>query len=146
MIQRSVIILILILAGSFGLAAVGSHTVHAQSACDTKGQILTLKPWYYGLTEGDDCRLKTPGTPEEQRTFVATIVLNIAEDLIQLAGLIAFAFVIIGGFQFMTSAGEPDKASKARKTIISALIGAVAAGSAILLVNLVARTAFGVST
>lgn len=144
MIKRGLMILVLTICGSFGLAAANTSIARA---CGEQGMILTLKPWYYGLAEGGpgDCTIPTPQGVEEQRAFVWTIVLNIVENLIQIAGFVAVGFVIYGGFLFMTSTGEPDKAASARKTITRALIGAAAAGSAVVLVNLVARTALGIN-
>jgi Type IV secretion system pilin len=54
--------------------------------------------------------------------LVALALLDIA---LHIAGLVAIAFVIYGGFQYVTSQGEPDKTSRARNTIIDALIGLV---------------------
>lgn len=143
MIKRVILALSLIVAGAVGLAGVSSQPALAQS-CEQKGMILTIKPWYYGLTGGANCELQTPAGAAGMRTFVATIALNIAEALIQIAGFVAVGFVIYGGFLFLTSSGQPEKAAAARKTIINALVGAVVAGSAVLLVNLVARQGLGI--
>lgn len=61
------------------------------------------------------------------------LVLNRAVDLgATIAGLICVIFIVIGGVQFVTSAGDADKAKSARNTIVYALIGllvtAIAAG------------------
>jgi hypothetical protein len=42
-----------------------------------------------------------------------------------IAGVAAVIVVIIGGLQYITSAGDPQKASSARSTILGALIGLV---------------------
>lgn len=61
--------------------------------------------------------------------------------LLQLAfvvGAVAAMFVIIlAGIQFITSQGEPDKASKARNTIIYAVIGLIICISSFTIVRLV---------
>lgn len=144
MIKRGLLALTLMICGSLGFATLDSQPTYA---CDESGRILTLKPWYYGLSQGSpgNCTIPSPTNTEEQRAFVWTIALNIVEDLIQIAGFVAVGFVIYGGFLFMFSLGEPEKAATARKTITNAIIGAVAAGSAVILVNLVARTALGIN-
>jgi len=40
-----------------------------------------------------------------------------------LAGIILFALLIMGGFELLTSGGNPEKAKKAQGRITSALIG-----------------------
>ena len=49
------------------------------------------------------------------------------------------AFIIMGGFKYMTSSGSPDQAAKAMKTIINAVIGMVVALGSVGLVNFVGK-------
>lgn len=77
-------------------------------------------------------------------SFIWHIALNIVDDILQIAGYVAFGFVVFGGFLYMTSAGQPEKATRARKTITYGLIGVVVAMSAVLLVNVIASTALGI--
>lgn len=51
------------------------------------------------------------------------IGLAILDDLFQLAGVLAVAFIVYSGFQFVLSQGAPDEAAKARTTAINALVG-----------------------
>ncbi|MEO8065892.1 MAG: pilin [Candidatus Doudnabacteria bacterium] len=44
---------------------------------------------------------------------------------LSVAGLVAVAFIIIGGFQYMTSAGNEELAEAGKKTLINAIIGLV---------------------
>ena len=117
-------------------------TTFAQTACDKKGTIITLKPWYYGLTEevGGKCQIKSPGsTAAEQQKFTTRIILTVIEDLLQIAAYVTVAFIIMGGFKYMTSSGSPDQAAKAMKTIINAVIGMVVALGSVGLVNFVGK-------
>ena len=50
---------------------------------------------------------------------------NVINFVLLIAGVIAFFFVIYGGFIYLTAGGEPDKASKGQKVIINAIIGIV---------------------
>lgn len=145
MIRRAILTLSLILVGSAGAAVVNSEPTYA---CGDSGTILgVFKPWYYGIAVGGPgaCTIPSPTTPDEQRAFVWTIAMNIVENFIAVAGLVAVGFVIYGGILFMLSTGDPGKAAEARKTIINALAGAIVAGTAVVLVNVVARTALGIN-
>lgn len=51
------------------------------------------------------------------------IFANILSIIIPLAGLAAFVTLIIGGFQYLTSAGDPKQLQKATGTITAAVIG-----------------------
>ncbi len=53
------------------------------------------------------------------------------------AGIAAVIFIIVGGLQYITSAGDPQKTSSARSTVLGAIVGLViivAAQSILLLV------------
>ena len=129
----------LVLCGAVGVATIPTASV---SAADCGGNILTLKPWYDGLTD-DGCNIQSP-TSDTMSSFIWHIALNIVDDILQIAGYVAFGFVVFGGFLYMTSTGQPEKATRARKTITYGLIGVVVAMSAVLLVNVIASTALGI--
>ena len=143
MIKKMLLAACMMFVGSFGLV-LGSPQTALADACGDKGKILTIKPWYYGLTTAD-CQIKPIGkTKEEQSKFIWTAGLNVAEMLLQLSAYVAVGFVLYGGFVFMTSGGSPEKAAAGRKTAMNALIGMVIAIFAVVLVNLIARTALGI--
>jgi len=50
---------------------------------------------------------------------------NLYTYIISIAGVIALAVLIIGGILYLTSAGDPEKLSKARKQILSAFLGII---------------------
>lgn len=52
-------------------------------------------------------------------------VENIIQWGIAIAGLVAVAFIVIAGFQYTASQGDPSKTKKALHTIIYASIGLV---------------------
>ena len=124
--------------GSLGVSMTFPNTSFAESnKCDKKGRILTLKPWYSGLTN-NDCSLKNPGTDtNSQANYIWKIVLNIVDDLLQLIGYTTVGYIMYGGFLMMTSNGAPDKAAHGRKTIMSAAIGLVIALASVALVNFI---------
>ena len=127
----------LMVIGSFGASVTFPGISFADDACSNKGKILTLKPWYSGLTN-DDCFLKNPGTDtNSQANYIWKIVLNIVDDLLQLIGYTTVGYIMYGGFLMMTSNGAPDKAAHGRKTIMSAAIGLVIALASVALVNFI---------
>ena len=136
--KKIIIAMSLMIIGSLGVSMAFPSTSFAESnECDKKGRILTLKPWYDGLTK-DDCSIKDPGSDaDSQANFIWKIVLNIVDDLLQLIGYTTVGYIMYGGFLMMTSNGAPDKAAHGRKTIMSAAIGLVIALSSVALVNFI---------
>lgn len=136
--KKIIIAMSLMVIGSFGASMTFPNTSFAESnKCDKKGRILTLKPWYDGLTK-DDCSIKDPGSDaDSQANFIWKIVLNIVDDLLQLIGYTTVGYIMYGGFLMMTSNGAPDKAAHGRKTIMSAAIGLVIALASVALVNFI---------
>lgn len=53
------------------------------------------------------------------------ILMGVLDILLRLAGIVATAFIIYGGIQYITSDGAPDSTKDAQQTIINALIGLV---------------------
>ncbi|MBR3144198.1 hypothetical protein IKF12_03330 [Candidatus Saccharibacteria bacterium] len=63
-----------------------------------------------------------------------TIILN---GVIMTLSIVAVIFIIIGGFQYMTSTGDPSKTKKAKDTITYAAIGLGVCSLAAIIVNFV---------
>lgn len=111
----------------------------ASAACPPDGKLLTLPPWYRGLTDPSTCGIRNPGQmPGGISAFIWAIALNIVEMILQIVGYISVAFIIFGGFKYMTSAGSPDGMVKARKTITNAIVGLLISIFSVAIVNLVA--------
>jgi hypothetical protein len=62
---------------------------------------------------------------------------NLLPIVFALIGAISLLYVVIGGFRYVISAGEPGNTQKARETILYALIGLVVSISAFTIVNFV---------
>lgn len=143
--KKIIIAITLIVIGSVGVSILSPTISMADdnkpAASDSKcpsGKILTLKPWYDGLMEKNDCSLKTPGTDANaQANYIWKIALNIIEDLLQIVGYATTGYIMYGGFLMMTSNGAPEKAAHGRKTIMSAAIGLVIALVSIAIVGFV---------
>lgn len=134
--KHAMIAMALILLGAFGTALVSTTPAAAADACDRKGRILTLKPWYHGLPKEDGCVIASPKDEAARKKFVNQVVMNIAEDLLHVAAYAAVAFVMYGGFIFMTSTGAPERAASGRKMVTNAIVGLVIAIGSIGIVNL----------
>ena len=52
-------------------------------------------------------------------------VVNIINFVLSLLGLVAVIMIIIGGFKYMMSGGDEDKVKKAKKLLISGLVGLI---------------------
>jgi type IV secretion system pilin len=99
------------------------------------GNFLQFPTWYKFLEprfEGGECRLNT-SFPDA----IPRILLAVFEIILRITGLAAVLFIIYGGFQYLTSTGEPEKAKNARTTIINALAGLVVSIFSVAIVNLV---------
>lgn len=62
-------------------------------------------------------------------------VINILNVVIGISSLVAVIFIIIGGFNYMTSSGDATKVKKAKDTILYACIGLVICVIAFAIVN-----------
>jgi hypothetical protein len=65
------------------------------------------------------------GTGLPNDTSVSGFIMKIINIALTVAGLVAVLFLIIGGFRYITSAGNEETAESAKKIIINAIIGIV---------------------
>ena len=101
------------------------------------GDFLFFPTWYKYLNGVNDAN----GLCSPQLTKLSDVWLILAaviEIFMRVAALAAVGFVMYGGFQYLTSQGEPDKTSAARKTIVNALVGLTISIFATVAVNFVA--------
>jgi len=66
-----------------------------------------------------------------------TFIRNLFNLAIILVAVVAVAFLIYAGFQFITARGDTSQAETAQKTIMYAIIGLIVALAAAVLVNMV---------
>ena len=64
-------------------------------------------------------------------------ITNILYGIIGVSSFVAVVFVVVGGVQYMTSAGDTQKTEKGKRTIIYALIGMAVCVLAFAIVNFV---------
>lgn len=64
-----------------------------------------------------------PGTGGGNEAKLQQTIGSVLTAVYGLVGIIAVVFVIIGGFKYTTSQGDPGKVQQAKNTIMYALIG-----------------------
>jgi hypothetical protein len=92
-------------------------------------------------TFDDSSQIKPPGSADftagdDFRTQFLRIANTVISIVLLIAGVLAVLYLIWSGIQYITSAGNPDKAKAARQGIINAVIGIVVIVAAFFLVRL----------
>ena len=85
----------------------------------------------------DDQIKSASGCSSGSTDELPNVVQGIANAIILVAGVIAVVFIIYGGIQYMTSAGDSAKTKKAKDTILYAAIGLIICALAFAIVNFV---------
>ena len=92
---------------------------------------------------------KFPGDTSNAGKFefdsLASIVNKAVTYLFPIAGIFLFLYLVWGGFDFLTSMGDPKKAETGKNKIISALIGFLLIFAAYWIVQLLTRV-FNITT
>lgn len=60
---------------------------------------------------------------------------NLVSVLVSLAGLALFVMLVIGGYKYLMSAGDPEKTQSARNTMFYAIVGIVVMVSAYIVLQ-----------
>jgi hypothetical protein len=130
------IVMVTSLGGSVAVIALPQASYAATSPCVTR--FLTFPAWFRGLTDSN-CDIKKPDSSKAGLSkFIWTIVLNVIEIILQLVGYASVAYIMYGGFKYLTSAGASDGIVKARKIITNAVVGLVLSIFSVAIVNVVA--------
>jgi hypothetical protein len=120
--------LTLILASILTLASVCLSPV---SAVDTKNK---LSEPCGGLN------INSSLCPDNNSTKIESKVGEIVSYAIMAIGALSVVFIIIGGFMFASSSGDPEKVKKAKSTILYAIIGLALASTAYIITSLVSTS------
>ena len=107
-------------------------------SCGTPISFLGFPTWYKYL----DCetvagKLTPIFNVNNDPAVIGKIILAVIEILLRVGGMVAVGFVIYGGFQYMLTQGEPQKAVSARHTIVNAIVGMLIASIAVFIVQLI---------
>ncbi len=135
----------------------GDNNPAKEENCKTTSTwILGFPTWYKYLTPEWDAGSKsciihfqiaqpftrvdgTKGFESPSTGDIGKVFLAIVEIALRIAGMAAVGFIIYGGFNFLISQGDPQKAASARRSIVNALIGLVISAIAVFIVQLLAK-------
>lgn len=102
--------------------------------CQVQQQKWGIPTWYKYLDGAPDPTVPGSCAPLWGETFASDklngllgIGLALGEILLRVAAIVAVAYIIYGGFQYLVSQGEPDRTKRAKDSILNALIGLVIA-------------------
>lgn len=111
----------------------------APSGCEKS--FLTLITWYHYLPSSDfqnGCDIRNFSLfPNGSPSDIPLVLAAVIDDLLQIAGLVALAFVLVGAIKYTASQGSPDAAASAQSTIINALIGLALAVTGVAIINFI---------
>jgi hypothetical protein len=102
------------------------------SDADQQANCKNLKAWFSGVFDWVPATYCTA-------SGIAIVAIN---TLLVFAGTVAIIFLIIGGFFYLTSAGNEEQAEKGRKILINSVIGLVV----IILATTIVRIISGLLT
>ena len=138
---RAIIATFMLVLSTVFVAApsVAADTTPAAKTCST--HFLSFPAWYNHLTNAD-CSVKSPTDVGGLSNFIWTIAFNVVQIILQLIAYISTIMIIVGGFRFLTSAGNASGVEQGKKTLTNAIIGLVISIASIAIVNLI----FGVIT
>ena len=109
-----------------------------------------LPSWYDNMCKDNDGNIVSPnekGSSDAGTTgnniggWLAQIAINLVTMLLTLVAYIALAYVIYGGFKYMTNGDNSSGTQAARKTITNALIGLAISILAVAIVKFVTGVA-----
>lgn len=111
------------------------NTLFKFFAAQCESEFLMLPAWHRNLRKDLDCQIVI-----NKLSDIWTIVANIADILIHLAGLLAVVFIIYGGIRYITSQGESENLQSAKKILTNAIIGLILAILASTIVGFIAES------
>ncbi|OGG11246.1 hypothetical protein A2Z00_01210 [Candidatus Gottesmanbacteria bacterium RBG_13_45_10] len=84
-------------------------------------------------------QLKGPAGFEDVASIgsLETLFKNVVQAVVALSGVALFVMLVVGGFSFLLSGGDPKKLEQARGTITNAIIGLVIIISAYLILRII---------
>jgi len=112
-------------------AAIG----HFAASCG-HGGFLGFPTWYKYLPGQTVNNICTPQISKLNDVWL--IVAAVIEILLRIAALAAVIYTMYGGFEYITSQGDPSKTAKAKDSIVAALAGLAIAVIAALTVGFIA--------
>lgn len=122
MIRKAKLILLCLVVVSIVSLLPTQASYASPSPCPRNGSFLSFPDWNRGLQcegSGDSLHVVMNDIP----TFVWTVALNALDILLRIAGILAVVLLIVNGYQYLMSAGAPEKISKAKTGLLQAIVG-----------------------
>ena len=136
---KTILTTLVLVFGLLILAPSQLTQAQVQGGCGDTRYFLGIPSWDRGLDSCEDIGIKELVNEDKSKNPVLIVTLNITEIIIRLAGLVAIVFIIIGGFKYVLSEGNPQKVAEAQGAVINAVIGLVIAILATAVINIVLR-------
>ncbi|MBQ6147331.1 hypothetical protein IJI70_00600 [Candidatus Saccharibacteria bacterium] len=95
---------------------------------DATGESCNAGAWQEGMEQ-------TEGSFTQ--TSLTDVIKNIINIILYVVGVLAVVMIIFGGVQYTTSAGDTNKVTKAKNTILYGIVGLVVAILAYAIVNFI---------
>src|SRR3989338_3623145 len=105
-----------------------------------RAQALTKDELFGGVAADDFAGAAGLGNAD-----LPTMIASIIKTILGFLGIVAVIIILFGGFKWMTSGGNDDKVTEARKLIISGIIGLVIVVSAFAIASFVITQIAGVT-
>lgn len=142
---RLSIMTLLVLATS-SLSLIAPARVLAAAVTDCNGSFLGIPAWhaYLQKSPAPDCTLLNDSSEPIQGindigSVLPKVLVALLDALLRIAGIVAFAFVVLSGFRFVFAQGNSDKEKQARTALFNAVIGMLIATSAAFVVAFIGR-------
>ena len=106
-----------------------------------KSKILSLFAVLFALSANiTSAKWTSPSQPTGVPSDFDNAILNATNWILGFVGMIAVLMIIWGGVNYLTSAGDEDKARTGKKTLSYAIMGLIVAGIAYALVKVIIST------
>lgn len=112
------------------------------ASCNLPNEVYGFPTWYKYLpgetdpADGTTCRLVMDFSRNAANSMVS-IGLAIVEIMLLIAGIVAVAYIIYGGYRYVLSQGNPENTKVAKDAVLNAVIGLVIAIMATVIVRYV---------
>ena len=96
-------------------------------------QALPEKPWGFPLLKPPTSGTLDPTTFE--LLDIIYFIGNIINVALTIAGAITVIYIIIGGYKYIASAGNPEAMQQAKQTLFWAILGFIIAGASVIIIS-----------
>jgi len=101
-------------------------TCFPRSALDCREYICFYNSTSYCCSDATECTdLQNGDTPIARISDLEGVLERVVSYALGFAGIVLFILLIVGGFKYITSGGDPKAVEGAKKTLTSAIIGLV---------------------